>query len=267
MNDWGKIAKLHKPGRIWAIGAVHGESERLGALHGELEPRLLRGDRLVYLGNYLGFGSLIRETVTELLRFRLSFLATGPYTDPTDIIFLRGSQEEMWHKLLQLQFAPDPAGVLDWMLKHGVEPTLRAYGGVPEDGFDCADRGPLALTRWTTRLRDSFRGYAGHESLVGMLKRAAVTDNGKLLFVNTGVDVQRPLLEQTDSFWWAGRCFLQIDKPYNGIRKIVRGYDPEHGGLRETPYTLCIDGGCGFGGRLVAACLSPDGRVLETIEA
>ena len=38
--------------------------------------------------------------------------------------YLRGSQEEMWHKVLQLQFAADPRGVLAWMLEQGLGTTL-----------------------------------------------------------------------------------------------------------------------------------------------
>ena len=43
------------PGRrVWAIAAIHGEAERLRALHNEVGARFKTGDRLVYLGNYLG---------------------------------------------------------------------------------------------------------------------------------------------------------------------------------------------------------------------
>ncbi len=266
MSDLGKIATLHSATRVWAIGALHGDHQRLATLHDELGPRIMRGDRLVYLGNYLGVGDTVKETVDELLRFRRVFLATGPYTDPGDVVFLRGAQEEMWQKLLQLQFASNPVEILRWVLERGAESTLRAYGGDPADGFICAENGPLALTRWTTRLRDRFRSSPGHETLMSTLKRAAVTEDRRLLFVSTGIDVERPLLEQTDSFWWAGNCFNSIDGPYNGFQKIVRGYDPEHLGIKETPHTICLDGGCGFGGRLIAGCLAPDGRILETID-
>ena len=66
------------------------------------------GDRLVYLGNYLGYAPHVRETVDELLAFRSAFLALPPYADPNDIVYLRGSQEEIWQKILQLQFAQNP---------------------------------------------------------------------------------------------------------------------------------------------------------------
>ena len=46
----------------------------------------------------------------------------------------------------------------------------------------------------------------------------------------------------------------------------LRGFDPAHPGLAETRYTVTLDGGCGFGGPLLAACLSPDGEILHRIE-
>ena len=56
MRETNTIASIRKTSRIWAIGAVHGDAARLGAIHGELEPRLRQDDVLVYLGDYLGHG-------------------------------------------------------------------------------------------------------------------------------------------------------------------------------------------------------------------
>jgi serine/threonine protein phosphatase 1 len=47
---------------------------------------------------------------------------------------------------------------------------------------------------------------------------------------------------------------------------VIRGFDRQHGGLRESPYALSLDAGCGFGGGLVAACIAPDGSLLDQIE-
>ena len=57
----------------------------------------------------------IIETVDEILSFRRKFLARPPFTDADDHILLRGSQEEMWQRILQLQFAVDPIEVVTWM--------------------------------------------------------------------------------------------------------------------------------------------------------
>src|SRR3546814_10284034 len=129
--------------------------------------------------------------MTELVRFRRFFLARPPYTDPADIVFLRGGQEEMWHKMMQLQFAIDPGEVLRWMLRHGAEATLRAYDGNPAGGLASAREGALALTRWCGTLRNAMRAAPGHYTLLSALKRAAPTSGavpstGSPLFLTAG---------------------------------------------------------------------------------
>ena len=99
------------------------------------------------------------------------------------------------------------------------------------------------------------------------LRRYAVSDNGELLFVHAGVDPHRPLSEQRDTFWWGSSYFDDIRAPYGDFRRIVRGFDRSHAGRVVSEHTLSIDGGCGFGGPLNAACLDPGGDILDWIEA
>jgi serine/threonine protein phosphatase 1 len=56
-------------------------------------------------------------------------------------------------------------------------------------------------------------------------------------------------------------------KPYGDFRRVIRGFDPAHPGLSESQYTLTIDGGCGFGGPLMAGCLTASGEVVDVVEA
>lgn len=265
MTEDRSIATLQRPRRVWAVGAIHGNADKLSALHEALGSRLAYGDRIVYLGNYFGVGTSIRETVEELLYFRRVFLSIPPYMDEGDFVLLRGAQEEMWQKLLQLQFSNRPAEDLAWMMDRGVAATLESYDGEAADGFSNAEKGVIALTAWTNELRDAVRAAPGHEAMMSALKRAAISQANGVLFVNAGLDADRPLSHQTDSFWWAGRSFSLIQKPYEGFRKVVRGYDPDHGGVMETEITLTIDGGCGYGGTLVAYCLTPQGDVIERL--
>lgn len=266
MSEEGAFAVVRGAGRIWAVGSIHGEIESLRTLHARLIDCLQPGDRLIYLGNYLGYGSGILETVTELLRFRRAFLARPPYTDVADFVLLRGSQEEMWQRVLQLQFAVNPAEVMEWMATRGVAATLAAYAGGSQQEILGRRAGPLTIAQWTNSVRSAMRGVPGHVAFMSALKRAAYTESDGLLFVNTGVDVSRPVHEQSDSFWWAGRSFAAISAPYGQFRRIVRGFDPDHEGFRETPYTVTVDGGCGFGGPLIAACFAPDGGVVDRLE-
>lgn len=262
-RDRERFARLRGASRIWAVASIHGEAERLVTLHEQLWPRLKGGDRIVYLGNYLGHGPDIAGTVAELLLFRCAVLARRG-TFACDIVFLRGAQEEMWQKLLQLQFASAPREVLSWMLEHGVGATLAAYGGEPQRALAASREGAMGLTRWTAGLRSAMHAAPGHTQLMTALRRAAFTDT--LLFVSAGVDPSRPLDAQGDAFWWGGGRFLDAP-PFAGFRRVIRGYDPRHAGLVEAPHAVSLDAGCGFGGPLLAACFAPDGTLVETLRA
>lgn len=266
MTDRQKFSVLRGARRVWAIGAIHAEVDRLDRLHAALWDRLELCDRIVYLGNMIGRGAASRETLDALLEFRIAVLGRT-HSDVDDVVYLRGAQEEMWQKLLQLQFAADARGVLDWMIGQGVDATLRSYGISPEEALREASSGTVALTRWTGRLRQAVQAAPGHYELMGTLRRAAYTDDGALLFVNTGLDPTRPLEAQSDSFWWNSGRFHDITEPYGAFRRVVRGFDPSHAGFKLTDYTATLDAGCGFGGRLMAGCLTPDGALIERIEA
>ena len=60
--------------------------------------------------------------------------------------------------------------------------------------------------------------------------------------------------------------FNAIDNAYGGVKMIIRGYDRRHEGLAMNQWTATVDAGCGFGGRLAAACFLPDGSATEWIE-
>jgi serine/threonine protein phosphatase 1 len=264
-----RFTALGTPGRIWAISAIHAETDRLMDLHDGLYDRLRPGDRIVYHGNYMGFGRDSAGTVDELLTFRRMALAR-PGTLPKDFIYLRGGQEEMWQKLLQLQFAPNPAAVLRWMLDNGLSATLCSYGISPHEGLAAANEGVMSLTRWTNRIRELVRRRPGHDIFSMQLRRAAHTDQAAenpLLFVHAGINPAVRLDDQGDSFWWAGSKFSSILLPYEPYKKVIRGFDPAHGGLHINCVTATIDGGCGFGGNLVCAGFDANGNIFDMIEA
>jgi hypothetical protein len=264
-KDTVKFARLGHPGRIWAIGSVHAEAERLAVLHDTILERLRTRDRLVYLGNLIGRGPQVPETVAEALRFRRVALSLPGWV-AGDIVFLRGQQEEMWQKLLQLQFAHNPSKVLDWMAAQGVEATLEAYGGRLADGRAAARDGAVQLTRWTNGLRERMRGFDGHTALFAALKRAAFTDPPGVLLVSAGLDMGQPLDAQGDQFWWGGGRFNDASEGYDGHGRLVRGFDPVGGGLCVGPVAATIDGNCGRGGTLLAGLFAADGEVLDVLE-
>jgi hypothetical protein len=269
--DTDKISVLHHPRRVWAVASVHGEAEKLTRLHREMAQRYRPGDRLVYLGNVIGRGGNSTGAVDQVLGFRRAVIGTqGMFAG--DVAILRGAQEEMWQKLLQLQLALNPVEVLTWMLDQGVDATLVAYGGNVADGLAAARSGAPACARWTATLRDAVHARTGHTQMLSALRRAAVTepcesDGAPLLFVNAGLDVSRPLATQKDSYWWPSPGFDRINEPYGDFARIVRGFDKCAAGLTEGLFTVSLDGGAGRGGTLLAVCVDAAGSVVETLEA
>lgn len=258
-------AVIEAPARIWAVAAINGDRRRLADLHGRMAPLLGRGDRIVYLGNYLGVGGDPLGVIDELLQFR-RYALTLPGAEPWDVVYLRGIQEEMWHKLLQLQFAAEPREVLRWMLGHGLGATLQAYGSRIEIAEMRAREGALSITRWTNELRAAMHGHPGHDELMAALRRYAVTQGQRLLFVHAGIDPARPLSQQGDTFWWGDVYFDAIQRPYAPFASVIRGFDRKRRGRIEGPGTLSLDAGAGRGGPLNAVCLSPDGAALHWLQ-
>ncbi len=262
------FASLGKPNRIWAVPAIHSAVERLLPLHDAILEHIRPGDRIVYHGNYTGYGVHAVETVEEILMFRRLVLSM-PGMVPSDFTYLRGTQEEMMQKLLQLQFAPNPSDVLLWMLGNGFSSTLKSYDICQHDGIEACRLGIMALTKWTNCVRQKIRAHAGHETFMNQMQRGAFTDEdseGPLLFIHAGLNAHKPLYEQGDSLWWDGETFDSIQEAYRPFDKVVRGYDPAHRGMKMNCVTATIDDGCGFGGQLVCAGFEQDGQVSAIFE-
>ena len=238
-------------------------------IHDNLLPHLRAGDRIVYLGNYIGYGPQPSEVIDEILTFRRIVLSI-PGAIPSDLTYLRGGQEEMWEKLQQLQFAPNPADVLLWMLGNGLSTTLTSYGLSPHDGIIAAQEGIMSLTKWTQKIKDAVRRRKGHEIFMTNLRRASFTAEATdfpMLFVHAGIDPSRTLQDQGDNLWWSKKNFNAIELPFAPYQKVIRGYDPAHNGLHLNCVTATIDGGCGFGGSLICAGFEQNGSIFDMIEA
>ncbi len=215
----------------------------------------------------MGYGTQSCAVIDEILTFRRAVLAR-PGMIPSDFIYLRGAQEEMWQKLIQLQFCPDPSNTLLWMLGNGLNNTLYAYGLSSHDGAEACRQGMVSISAWTKEIRSTIKAHKGHDIFSAQLVRAAFTPKSSaypMLFVNTGIDTNKHLTEQGDSFWWASNKFDHIDRAYAPFEKIIRGYDPNHNGVDFNCVKATIDGGCGFGGSLVCAVFNNDGSVLDTL--
>lgn len=268
VNDTSYVM-MGRPSRIWTVPAIHGDLKALITVHDALLKKFKAGDRILYHGNYTGFGEQSAQCVTEILTFRRMVLAISGVR-PSDFIYLRGRQEEIWQKLLQLQFAPDPTNVLLWMLGNGISSTLYSYGISPHDGIEACRYGIMDITRWTNKIREAVRAQPGHETFAHQMKRAAHTDETSaypMLFVHAGLKAEYALQDQGDHLWWGAHEFDCIQSAYKPFEKVVRGFDPEHRGLHLNCITATVDDGCGFGGHLVSVGFEADGGVAAILHA
>lgn len=262
----GKFVDLGRPRRIWAVGAAHADVDRLDRVHAHIASGFRVGDRVVYLGDLIGWGERVLETIDAVLAFRRAVLAV-PAALVDDVVFLRGPREELWTKTLQLHFAPNPVEVLDWAMPRGLASVVAAYGGEIERGYAAARGGPVYTGRWTQTLRAAMAARPGHETFFNSLRRAAfvrASAGGGVLFVSAGLDPTQPFARQTDSFWWNSGGFKRVRGPFDGFGRIVRGFDPAHGGVERTEHTLTLDGGRGPSvGGIACGLIAPDGEILD----
>ena len=261
-----QIPCLGSPELVWVVPSIHGDLDALVRLHDQIFDHFRVGQKLVYLGNYTGYGQQSAAVIDELLTFRRLLLSL-PGMECSDIVYLRGSQEEMGQKLLQLPFAPQPSDTLLWMLGNGMSATLHSYGICEHDGIEACRAGVMGLTKWVERIRAAIRARPGHEVFSTQFVRACYTEQEHaMLFVNAGVNAARSLGDQGDQFWWAGEHFNEICEPYEDFQSVVRGYDPKHAGMAVDGVAKTLDNGCGFGGSLVAAGFTRTGGVFKVLE-
>ncbi len=276
-----KFANLGHPNRIWTVSAIHGEHSQLVSVHRAVFDRFAPGDKLVYTGNYLGSKyAKPLETLDELIHYRSALVQR--YGVPSDdVVFLRGVQEELFTKLQQLQFAPNPPQVVEWMTEKypELDSILRAYDSSLAEAARTAREGILNLTRWSNTLKARIRAENGHENFFSDLRRAAFTEHkpkrgfagndnppSNILFVHAGIDPARSLDQQGDSFWWASKNF-NVMEPFLPFKSVVRGHDPELNGVHRGKACLSLAGNCGYGGKLVCAQLTGTGEILEILAA
>tara|TARA_Y100000590_G_scaffold413154_1_gene508719 strand:+ start:58 stop:870 length:813 start_codon:yes stop_codon:yes gene_type:complete len=219
-TNFTEIAKSKK---IWAIGSIHSRYFAFESIKKYLLENFEENDALVFLGNIIGLGTESKETLSSVLELRNNLMSKF-CLDPEKIIFLRGAQEEMFLKLLQLQTAPNPHDIVKWMFEHGVDATIKSYGFNIEELLKISTQGTMPISKWTAKLNFSLLSQPGHNQYFSYLKHAAYTNTKKILFLNRGVDISRPLSAQSDCFWWGYQNFSNLSDPYNTFIRIVRGY-------------------------------------------
>ena len=227
MNNISNFVELKKSNKIWAIGSIHSNLKSFTSIKEFLLRNFEANDKLIFLGNVIGLGKNSKETLSSVIDLRFNLMSKFTLK-PESIVFLRGAQEEMFSKLLQLQLAPNPSEVIEWMFDHGVNETIKSYGFTEKEVKNISSSGTLNISKWTSNLNKVLNKNPGHTQYFLNLKHAAYSNTKKILFVNRGVDITRPLSAQNDCFWWGFQNFSLIDRPYKTFLRIVRGYESEH---------------------------------------
>ena len=234
MSADNKFQEFIKIDRIWAVGSLHSSIESFQSIKKYILSNFKNGDKLIFLGNLIGYNNHSKQIITDVLSLRFNLMAKFKL-DHEDIVFLRGAQEEMFSKLLQLQIAPNPKEIIDWIFSHGVDQTLVSYDFEPDQFKNIATQGTIQINKLTSKLNKKISEIPGHTEFFSNLKHAAFSDSMEVLFVNRGVDLSRPLSAQNDCFWWGYQNFSLINKPYNTFIRIVRGYQSnEHNNLEDS---------------------------------
>ena len=227
MDKVSNFIELNKSNKIWAIGSIHSNLNSFSSIKKFILNNFENNDKLIFLGNVIGLGDNSKETLNSVIDLRFNLMSKFKLK-PESIVFLRGAQEEMFSKLLQLQLAPNPAEIVEWMFDHGVNKTTMSYGFTDDEVKNIASSGTINISRWTANLNKVLEKNPGHRQYFLNLKHAAYSHTKKILFVNRGVDITRPLSAQNDCFWWGFQDFSTIQKPYKTFSRIVRGYESAH---------------------------------------
>ena len=127
MENKSNFVELKNINRIWAIGSIHSNLSAFNSIKKFILENFNQDDVLIFLGNIIGLGQYSKETLSSVLNLRFKLMSKHTLK-PDKIVFLRGAQEEMFLKLLQLQTAPNSKEILLWMYEHGVNQTIDSYG-------------------------------------------------------------------------------------------------------------------------------------------
>ena len=269
MTIKNKFHEFKKTNRIWAIGSLHSNVNSFQNIKNFIFSNFSNGDKLIFLGNVIGFRDNSKEIISEVLSLRLNLMAKFQLKHD-DIVFLRGAQEEMFTKLLQLQIAPNPIEIIDWIFSHGVDQIITSYGFSPDEFKNVASQGTIQINKLTSKLNHQITIASGHKEYFSNLKHAAYSESKEVLFVNRGVDLSRPLSAQNDCFWWGYQNFSLINKPYSTFKRIVRGYQSNpHNDLENSKSRIL----CTLfrqpleNNKILAGIFSNNGEILELFES
>ena len=214
----------------YVVGDIHGCLAEVRYLVEQLP--LERGDRLVFLGDYIDRGPDSMGVVSYLLELREQ--------DKIDAVFLKGNHEDMF-----LDYLGFPGNHGDVFLNNGGHATLASYGISASNGAaEIAGQLPQA-----------------HLAFYQNLETFCVVK--PYLCVHAGIQPLKRLEEQTaaEMFWIRGEF---IRNPHKLPFTVLFGHTPQKEALFDLPFKIGLDTGLVYGNKL--SCLAVEEKVLYQIK-
>jgi serine/threonine protein phosphatase 1 len=217
--------------RSYVIGDIHGCRDELRYLVEALP--LSRGDRLVFLGDYIDRGPDSSGVVSYLIQVQR-------HLTENKLVFLKGNHEDMLLSFLGLGGQHG-----EMFLINGGKITLASYGA----------RAEKPATQ-------EAREIIPPEHLDFYQKLETYYLMEPFLCVHAGVHPQKLLCDQTDEeFFWIRNQFIFSSHvlPYT----VLFGHTPQRSVFYDLPYKIGLDTGLVYGNMLT--CLEVDEKVLYQI--
>jgi serine/threonine protein phosphatase 1 len=210
------LKKQSSPGRIFAVGDIHGHLTKLEALLERLDPDP-EADELIFVGDYVDRGPDSRGVIERLIDLAQGELQTS---------FLRGNHEQM---------------LLDYVLA-GINRELYLFNGglTTLRGYSQPGQNPL-----------SARPPAEHLAFLTGL--SLFVHRPGTIFVHAGLRPGKGLEEQEErDLLWIREEFFGID--YDWPERVVFGHTPFAEPFRKGPL-FGLDTGAAYGGPLTCLVL------------
>lgn len=220
----------HWPGRIYAIGDIHGRYDLLRALERVIIADAATQDGeclIVTLGDMVDRGSASRQVVSHLMQPLPTFRR----------IALMGN-----HEAMMLDFLRDPTPTSNWLHNGGIE-TLASFG---------MEASVLMSLPWVERKR-VLLAQVGADTARFLLELPTYVLLPGMLLVHAGIRPGVPIERQAlADLLWIRDKFLNAERD-DGLM-VVHGHTPS--GMPQVRRTrLGIDTGAYYTGILTAACL------------
>ena len=225
----------------YAIGDIHGEAERLSALHGAIFDlhRTLYSQHcatLVHLGDYVDRGPDSRGVIE-----RLQALQKAAKTNPRlEMVCLRGNHEQMMIDALE--------------------------GGAMAEAFWARNGGMKTLESYETSPVTGLLGR--HLKWLKSLPLRHWAEDDHLVFVHAGLSGNSFPEEKPETYLWTRSndffCTDQWTSPALDGHRVVHGHTPTNDHkpfVSEDGRRINVDTGACWGGALTAAVIAPGENV------